>query len=147
MDTDSPPAYRRRERGAPLSFSTKLYQGVGAIPDTVKNWVFTTFTLLFYNQILGMDALLVSVALAIAIGFDAITDPIVASLSDNAKTRWGRRHPWMLASRGYPRARPRRKKNWPNFAVLPELEALEDAIAAPNHQITFGELWECTLCK
>lgn len=92
------PRYVRRERDTPLSFSTKLYQGIGAIPDTVKNWVFNTFTLLFYNQILGMDAFLVSVALAIAIVFDAITDPLVATLSDSSRTRWGRRHPLMLVS-------------------------------------------------
>jgi Na+/melibiose symporter-like transporter len=95
-DGGSQPEYVRSGRSGPLSFSTKLSQGIGAIPDTVKNWVFTTFTLLFYNQVLGMDALLVSVALAIAIVFDAITDPLVATLSDNSKTRWGRRHPWML---------------------------------------------------
>lgn len=95
---DTSPEYTRVERRGPLSFSTKLYQGLGAIPDTVKNWVFTTFTLIFYNQILGMNALLVSVALAIAIVFDAITDPLVASLSDNSKTRWGRRHPWMIVA-------------------------------------------------
>ena len=90
------PQYVRRERGSRLSFSTKLYQGIGAIPDTVKNWAFNTFTLLFYNQVLGMDAFFVSIALAIAIVFDAITDPLVASVSDNSKTRWGRRHPVML---------------------------------------------------
>jgi len=88
----------RRRREAPLSFSTKLYQGIGAIPDTIKNWVFNTFTLLYYNQILGMDAFLVSIALAIAIVFDAVTDPLVATLSDNSRTRWGRRHPLMLIS-------------------------------------------------
>lgn len=95
--SDAPrPRYVRRARSGPLSFSTKLYQGIGAIPDTVKNWVLNTFTLLFYNQILGMDAFLVSVALAIAIVFDAVTDPLAATLSDNSKTRWGRRHPMML---------------------------------------------------
>lgn len=92
------PHYVRSQRGAPLSFSTKLYQGIGAIPDTVKNWTFNTFTLLFYNQVLGMDAFFVSIALAIAIVFDAVTDPLVASLSDNATTRWGRRHPLMLVA-------------------------------------------------
>jgi Na+/melibiose symporter-like transporter len=86
----------RRERGGPLSFSTKLYQGLGAIPDTVKSWVFNTFALLYYNQILGVDAFLVSVALAIAIVFDAVTDPLMATLSDNATSRFGRRHPFML---------------------------------------------------
>jgi Na+/melibiose symporter-like transporter len=92
------PRYTRQERGAPLSFSTKLYQGLGAIPDTVKNWVFNTFTLLFYNQILGVDAFLVSIALAIAIAFDAVTDPLAATFSDNLRTRWGRRHPLMLVA-------------------------------------------------
>ena len=56
------------------------------------------FILLFYNQILGIDALLVSSALGVAILFDAITDPLVASYSDNLRTRWGRRHPLMLFS-------------------------------------------------
>jgi len=92
------PRYVRRERAGPLSFSTKLYQGLGAIPDTVKNWVFNTFALLYYNQILGADAVWVSVALALALVVDAITDPLVATLSDNSRTRFGRRHPLMLAA-------------------------------------------------
>ena len=58
--------------------------------------MFSTFILLFYNQILGVDAFSVSVVLAIAIVFDAVTDPIVASFSDNLRSRWGRRHPLML---------------------------------------------------
>lgn len=96
MSEETIPTYVRRERSGRLSFSTKLFQGIGAIPDTVKNWTFNTFILLYYNQILGIDPKLVSVALAVAIIFDAITDPLVASLSDNLSTRWGRRHPLML---------------------------------------------------
>jgi Na+/melibiose symporter-like transporter len=94
--TDQAPTYHRAKRPKPIGFRTKFNQGIGAIPDTLKNWVFNTFTLLYYNQILGMDAFLVSFALAIAIVFDAITDPLVASFSDNLVTRWGRRHPLML---------------------------------------------------
>jgi GPH family glycoside/pentoside/hexuronide:cation symporter len=96
MPDTSHPQYVRLERGQPLTFSTKLFQGIGAIPDTVKNWSFNTFTLLYYNQILGMDAFLVSLVLAVAMVFDAITDPIVATLSDNSRSKWGRRHPLML---------------------------------------------------
>lgn len=98
MALEEHPVYVRQERQNRLGFSTKLFQGLGAIPDTIKNIVFNTFILLFYNQILGVDALLVSIALAIAIVFDAITDPLVASYSDNLKSRWGRRHPLMLVS-------------------------------------------------
>jgi GPH family glycoside/pentoside/hexuronide:cation symporter len=75
-----------------------VYQAIGAMPDVVKNFAFNTFILLFYNQVLGVDARLVSLALAIAILFDAVTDPLVASISDNLRTSWGRRHPLMLIS-------------------------------------------------
>ena len=92
------PSYERETRKGPLPVSTKFYQGIGAIPDTLKNWVFNTFVLLFYNQILGMDAFLVSIALAVAMVFDAVTDPLVGSFSDNLRTRWGRRHPLMLVA-------------------------------------------------
>lgn len=93
---ESAPRYHRIRREGRLGFRLKFAQGLGAIPDTIKGWAFNTFVLLFYNQILGVEPLMVSVALAIAIVFDAVTDPIVASLSDNLSTRWGRRHPLML---------------------------------------------------
>jgi len=96
MNTPTSSAYTRTLRTTRLSFWTKLFQGVGAVPDTIKNWVFHTFVLLYYNQILGVNPLLVSIALAIALVFDALSDPIVASLSDNVHTKWGRRHPLML---------------------------------------------------
>lgn len=41
---------KRPGRVAP---STKLLQGVGALPDTYKNFAFNTFLLFFYNQVLG----------------------------------------------------------------------------------------------
>ena len=118
----SPPRYVRRRRSGRLSFSTKLYQGIGAIPDTVKNWVFNTFTLLFYNQVLGVDAFLVSIALGVAMAFDAVTDPLVGSFSDNLKSRWGRRHPLML------------------LAALP-LGAALFAVFVPPAGLSHGELF------
>ena len=44
------PRYVRHERDGRLSFSKKLYQGIGEIPDTVENWVFNTVTLSYYNR-------------------------------------------------------------------------------------------------
>lgn len=92
----SSPSYYRQEREGRLSFSLKLYQGIGAIPDTIKNWVFNTFVLIYYNQIMGVDALLVSFALALTIIIDAVADPWIGAISDNLHSRWGRRHPLML---------------------------------------------------
>ena len=41
---------------------------------------------------------MVGVALGIALIFDAVTDPLAGSLSDNWHSRLGRRHPFMYAS-------------------------------------------------
>jgi GPH family glycoside/pentoside/hexuronide:cation symporter len=54
--------------------------------------------LLFYNQVVGLPAQWVSLALAVSIVIDAIWDPIFGQLSDDVRSRWGRRHPFMYAS-------------------------------------------------
>jgi len=81
-----------------LALSVKLFWGVGQIGEGVKTAAFNSFLLFYYNQILGVSATLTSLALAIAILFDAITDPIAGSASDRFQSRWGRRHPFMAAS-------------------------------------------------
>ena len=89
---------REKTRQGKVPVSTKLVQGVGSIPDTFKNFAFNTFLLFFYNQVLGMSASLASVALGIAVVFDAITDPVIGSISDNLRSKMGRRHPLMYLS-------------------------------------------------
>lgn len=72
-----------------------LSNAVGSIAYGVKDNGFSTFLLLFYNQVLGMEARLVSFALLIALVFDGFLDPIIGHLSDRTRTRWGRRLPWL----------------------------------------------------
>lgn len=55
-------------------------------------------TMLFYNQVLGVSAALCGTAFLIASLVDAVSDPMVGALSDSVRTRWGRRHPFMLLS-------------------------------------------------
>ena len=76
----------------------KLVQGFGAVAFGVKDNGFSFFLLIFYNQVLGMDAGLVSLALLIALLVDAVVDPILGNLSDRTYTRWGRRLPWLYAA-------------------------------------------------
>ncbi|AWW75673.1 sugar transporter [Erythrobacter sp. KY5] len=73
----------------------KLIHGFGAVAFGVKDSGFSFFLLIFYNQVLGMDARLVSLALLIALLVDAVIDPIIGNLSDRTYTRWGRRLPWL----------------------------------------------------
>jgi glycoside/pentoside/hexuronide:cation symporter, GPH family len=81
-----------------LPLSTKLFWGVGQIGEGVKNSAFNSFLLFYYNQILGVSATLTAIALAVAVLFDAISDPLAGSVSDRFQSRWGRRHPFMAAS-------------------------------------------------
>jgi len=82
----------------PLPLRLKLMQGFGAVAFGVKDNGFSFFLLIFYNQVLGMDAGLVSLALLIALLVDAVIDPILGNLSDRTYTRWGRRLPWLYAA-------------------------------------------------
>ena len=56
------------------------------------------FVLVYYSQVLGLDAGLAGLALGISLVSDAITDPLIGYLSDSTRSRWGRRHPWLCAS-------------------------------------------------
>ena len=95
---EAPGYARRAARAGRLSFSTKLFQGLGALPDALKSFAFNTFLLLYYDQVLGLPASWASAALAAAVAVDAVTDPVVGSWSDGLTSRLGRRHPLMYAS-------------------------------------------------
>ena len=72
-----------------------LFNGLGSTAYGIKDNGFSVFLLIFYNQVLGMDARLVSLALLIALVFDGLIDPVFGHLSDRTYTRWGRRLPWL----------------------------------------------------
>ena len=54
--------------------------------------------LFYYQQLVGIDAAVVGTAIAVALVFDAVSDPIIGAWSDRLRTRWGRRHPMMVVA-------------------------------------------------
>ena len=92
----TPTAPGSRDRLVP--FSSKFAFGVGQFAEGLKNTGFSLFILFYYNQVLGLSGTLAGSALFIALMFDAVTDPLAGSLSDNWKSKLGRRHPFMYAS-------------------------------------------------
>ncbi len=78
-----------------LGLPIQLAHGVGSISFGIKEAGFTTFLLIFYNQVLGYDPQLVSLVLVAALLFDAVIDPLIGHLTDATKSRWGRRLPWL----------------------------------------------------
>ena len=78
-----------------VSVFNKLAYGFGSVAFGVKNNGFDYYFLLFYSQVMGVDAQLVGNALLLALMFDALSDPLIGYFSDNFHSRWGRRHPFM----------------------------------------------------
>lgn len=85
-------------RAARLGLGTRLAYGFGAVAYGVKDSGFNYFLLIFYSQVIGLEARLVGLALTIALLFDALSDPLVGYWSDHLRSRWGRRHPFMYAA-------------------------------------------------
>ena len=81
-----------------LTFLPMLAFGFGQTAEGIKNSAFNTFLLFFYQQVVGVSGTLTGLALSIALVFDAVSDPIAGTISDKTQTRWGRRHPFMLAA-------------------------------------------------
>jgi Na+/melibiose symporter-like transporter len=77
---------------------TKLFYGFGSIAVGIKDSGFKSLLLIYYNQVIGLPAGKVAAAIMIALVLDSILDPIIGQVSDNWRSRWGRRHPFMYAA-------------------------------------------------
>ncbi|MFM5948072.1 MAG: MFS transporter [Novosphingobium sp.] len=81
-----------------LPLRIKLGNGLGSVAYGVKDNGFATLLLLFYSQVLGLEAQLVGLILLVALLLDALIDPLVGYWSDKTHSKWGKRHPWMYAA-------------------------------------------------
>jgi len=81
-----------------LPRSLKVMHGLGSVAFGIKDNGFSVFLLIFYNQVLGIEAGVVGTVIMAALIFDAFADPIIGELSDRTQSKWGRRLPWLYAA-------------------------------------------------
>ncbi|MCZ6619250.1 MAG: MFS transporter [Gammaproteobacteria bacterium] len=80
-----------------VSLSTRLSFGIGSTAEQICLYSFGLLSMLYYNQVLGLNATLAGLAPTLALIFDAVSDPLIGSISDRFKSKkWGRRHPFMF---------------------------------------------------
>jgi glycoside/pentoside/hexuronide:cation symporter, GPH family len=79
----------------PLRMGLKLAYAIGAIADGVANNAVNIFLFFYVTAVCGLPAALAGVALAAGLVVDAVVDPLIGSLSDSSRSRWGRRIPFM----------------------------------------------------
>ena len=81
-----------------LSNKFKINYSIGSVANGVKTDTFTFFLLFFYSNIIGLNPGLAGSAIFIALCIDAITDPLMGTISDRTNSSLGRRHPCMFIS-------------------------------------------------
>lgn len=81
-----------------LSSGKKLGYSIGALGDSVGFNIFYFFFLFFLTDIAGIPPAVAGTVSLIAIAWDAVTDPIVGYISDNLRSKHGRRRPMMISA-------------------------------------------------
>jgi glycoside/pentoside/hexuronide:cation symporter, GPH family len=86
------------ETHKPLSFRARTLFATGDAVDGIVNFGVVSFLLYYLTAVCGVPGTMAGVIFALATVLDAIADPLIGSVSDNTRSRWGRRLPYMLAS-------------------------------------------------
>ncbi len=78
-----------------VPLSTRIGWGAGGLADNFITSSLIVLAMPIYNITFGMDPVKVGIAMSIPRFFDAITDPIMGNISDNTRSKWGRRKPYI----------------------------------------------------
>lgn len=77
------------------TFEMTKYSLAACTESLVMN-TFYGFSMLYYTKALGLSGKQAAAAAAIATLWDAISDPIMGHISDNTKSRFGKRYPYIF---------------------------------------------------
>ncbi len=73
----------------------KAAYGLGNLTEGLLSAVVATYAFFYFTAVLGLSGTLAGAALAISLVIDAFMDPLLGSVSDGTRSRFGRRHPMM----------------------------------------------------
>jgi GPH family glycoside/pentoside/hexuronide:cation symporter len=76
---------------------TKVAWGLSGVADTFLTYAMATLVMPVFNIGYGINAVWLGYALAVPRVIDMLTDPLMGVISDNTRTRWGRRRPYIFA--------------------------------------------------
>lgn len=79
-----------------VPLAQKIGYGLGSVHDMWGHWLYPSLAYQVFNIYLGVSPALVATALFMNRLFDAASDPFFGWASDNARSRFGRRRPFIL---------------------------------------------------
>ena len=94
-ETAEPSTRTVRDR---LPVTTKMAYGLGTALDMWGLWLYPAVAFAVFNIYLGVQPWLVGLALTLIRISDAIADPIIGWISDNFRSKHGRRRPFILGA-------------------------------------------------
>ena len=80
-----------------VSRSVRLAYALGGVNGMFGNWFYASLARPVFNMALGLSPTLVGVVLMVSRLSEGLLDVVFGWLSDNTRTRWGRRRPYILA--------------------------------------------------
>ncbi len=80
-----------------VALPIRIGWGTGGLTDSFMTTLLYSLALVIFPLYWGLPAAWVGLALGLPRIVDAVVDPLVGYLSDNTRSRWGRRRPYMLA--------------------------------------------------
>lgn len=83
---------------APLSARDKSLFSAGDIVDGTVNFGIGAFIFYYLTAVCGLSGTLAGALLALSTISDALLDPLIGSITDNTKSRFGRRLPYMVSA-------------------------------------------------
>jgi GPH family glycoside/pentoside/hexuronide:cation symporter len=81
-----------------ITYWQKLLYSLGSLGVALSYQAFGTYIQFLYIDILGVKASLIGLGWSVYGIWNAVNDPLAGYWSDNTKTRWGRRIPWIVSA-------------------------------------------------
>lgn len=78
-----------------LDFSTKVFYGLASLGTATISSIYAALLPIFYQDYLGLSSRWIGIASAIYAVWNAINDPIFGFITDNTRSKLGRRIPYM----------------------------------------------------
>jgi GPH family glycoside/pentoside/hexuronide:cation symporter len=90
------PADNAAARRRPLGLRFKFFYGAGALVEGTTTAALTYFLLFYLTSVCGLSGTAAGTALLVGLLIDAVADPLIGLVSDNTRSRLGRRLPYLL---------------------------------------------------
>lgn len=84
------------DRNGRLTMSTKIAYGIGQVGDSLPYNLFFIYYLFYLTDVAGIAPAVAGIINTLAISWNAIANPVIGYLSDNSKSKYGRRRPFIL---------------------------------------------------